>query len=90
MATQRSEEIKRKMKLKENEIGKWIYDNRLPKKIKTDMMFKVKQTLEEDKDVDVDVQNLLPLLPPKNWKNIKRLLCSSIVTKVSTTLSLPY
>ncbi|XP_048319661.2 cyclic nucleotide-gated ion channel 1 isoform X2 [Ziziphus jujuba] len=80
MATTRSEEVRRKMKLKELEVDWWISKNGLPKEMKSTIMQNVKDSLKENKDVDV--QNLLSALPREDRRAIKRLLCSATLRKV--------
>lgn len=87
LATAKSEEIGEKMKLKERDIELWIKKNGLPKEIKTSIMQKVKYKLEENKDVDVE--NLLPILPSEDRKFIKRLLCLPMLRKVINDYLLP-
>ena len=80
LATTKSEEIGEKMKLKERDVELWIEKNGLPKELKTKIMQKVKYKLEENKDVDVE--NLLSILPSEDRKYIKRLLCLPMLRKV--------
>lgn len=88
MATTRSEEVRRKMKLKELEVDWWISKNGLPKEMKSTIMQNVKDSLKENKDVDV--QNLLSALPREDRRAIKRLLCSATLRKVSPFYNLPF
>ncbi|XP_062120210.1 cyclic nucleotide-gated ion channel 1-like isoform X2 [Humulus lupulus] len=81
LATTRSEEIGEKMKLKEREVEIWIEKRGLPMEEKTSIMQKVKQKLKENKEVDVE--NLLSILPFEDRKRIKLLLCLPLLRKVS-------
>ncbi|KAF3448001.1 hypothetical protein FNV43_RR08709 [Rhamnella rubrinervis] len=85
LATTRSEEIRRKMKLKDLEIELWIYENGLSKEMKKKIMDIVKDRLKENKDVDV--KNLLDILPSE-WRScIKRLICFTTLRKKINSFS---
>ncbi|KAH7538176.1 hypothetical protein FEM48_Zijuj03G0171200 [Ziziphus jujuba var. spinosa] len=81
LATSRSEEVKQKMKLKMLDIEAWINKNELPKSWKT-VFGKMVQSKLEDQNKDVDVENLLSVLPAADCKSIKQLLCIKILRKV--------
>ncbi|XP_062074906.1 cyclic nucleotide-gated ion channel 1-like [Humulus lupulus] len=80
LATAKSEELGEKMKLKEQEIEFWIEKNGLPKEEKASIMQKVKHKLEENREVDIE--NLLSILPSEDRKRIKHLLCFPLLQKV--------
>lgn len=61
LTTTKSEEIRQKMMMKELEIQWWMARNRLPNDMKTVIIEKVIEKLEENKDVDVE--NLLYYSP---------------------------
>lgn len=71
------------MKLKERDIELWISQNGLPKKMKTEIIYKVKDKMEGNREVDVDFRSLLCLLPSEDRKSIKRHLFSASLKKVS-------
>ena len=85
LATERSEEIIKNMRVKEREIELWIFRNQLPSSIKEEIMPIVQHMLEEKKDVDV--QNLLSHLPIELGRKIKRYICLPMLKQVS---SLPF
>ncbi|XP_061999619.1 cyclic nucleotide-gated ion channel 1-like [Rosa rugosa] len=80
LATTKSEEIRQKMIMKELEIQWWMSRNHLPNDMKTVIIENVRQKLEENKDVHVE--NLLSILPRKDRRSIKRLLCMDSLKKV--------
>ncbi|KAL6132166.1 hypothetical protein ACLB2K_070537 [Fragaria x ananassa] len=80
LATTKSEAIREKMKDKDLEIQRWMSRNRLPDDMKIVIIENVSQKLEENKDVHVE--NLLPILPRKDRRSIKRLLCMDALKKV--------
>ncbi|KAL5568330.1 hypothetical protein UlMin_024905 [Ulmus minor] len=80
LGTQRSEEIRRKMKLKKLDVELWIKRNNLPKHLKTLILQNVKSKLQENKDVHVE--NLLSFLPSDVKKDVKRSLCLHMINKM--------
>ncbi|XP_062119865.1 cyclic nucleotide-gated ion channel 1-like [Humulus lupulus] len=80
LSTTKSEELGEKMRLKEQEIEFWIEKNGLPKEEKALIMQKVKHKLKENREVDVE--NLLSILPSEDRKRIKHLLCFPLLQKV--------
>ncbi|KAM5557666.1 hypothetical protein ABKV19_024835 [Rosa sericea] len=80
LATTKSEEIRQKMIMKELEIQWWMSRNHLPNDMKTVIIENVRQKLEENKDAHVE--NLLSILPRKDRRSIKRLLCMDSLKKV--------
>lgn len=79
LATTRSEEIRRKMSLKEIDIELWISKNDLPQNINEEIMQSVKDILEGDKDANVESL----LLNVRKKSNIKRHLCLDMLKRVS-------
>lgn len=79
LATTRSEEIRRKMTLKEIDIELWISKNDLPQNINEEIMHNVKEILEADKDASVESL----LLNVRKKSNIKRHLCLEMLKRVS-------
>ena len=79
LATTRSEEIRRKMTLKEIDIELWISKNDLPQNINEEIMHNVKEILEADKDASVESL----LLKVRKKSNIKRHLCLEMLKRVS-------
>lgn len=79
LATTRSEEIRRKMILKEIDIELWISKNDLPQNINEEIMQSVKDILEGDKDANVESL----LLNVRKKSNIKRHLCLDMLKRVS-------
>ncbi|PON72124.1 Ion transport domain containing protein [Parasponia andersonii] len=73
LATTRSEELRRKMKMKELDVELWIAKNDLGKERKAEIMQKLKCKLRDNNDVDIE--NLLSILSPEDRKSIKRQLC---------------
>ncbi|XP_059428823.1 cyclic nucleotide-gated ion channel 1-like [Corylus avellana] len=80
LATERSEEIIKNMRVKEREMELWIFRNQLPSTIKEEIMSIVQHMLEEKKDVDV--QNLLSHLPIELGRKIKRYICLPMLKQV--------
>ncbi|KAL6127559.1 hypothetical protein ACLB2K_070924 [Fragaria x ananassa] len=80
LATTKSEQVRQKMISKEQEIQWWMSRNHLPNDMKTVIIENVRQKLEENKDVHVE--NLLSILPRKDRRSIKRLLCIDALKKV--------
>nr|XP_023891978.1 cyclic nucleotide-gated ion channel 1-like [Quercus suber] len=78
LATTRSEEIRRKMTLKEIDIELWISKNDLPQNINEEIMQSVKDILEGDKDANVESL----LLNVRKKSNIKRHLCLDMLKRV--------
>jgi cyclic nucleotide gated channel len=81
LATERSEEIIKNMRVKEQEIDLWISRNELPGSIKQEIMPIIQHMLEEKKDVDV--QNLLSHIPIELERKIKRYICFPLLKEVS-------
>jgi cyclic nucleotide gated channel len=81
MATERTENIIKDMRVKEREIELWISRNNLPDNIKMEIMPIVQHMLEEK--TDVDLQNLLSHLPFVLRRKIKRFICLPMLQKVS-------
>lgn len=67
------------MIMKELEIQWWMARNDM----KTVIIENVREKLEENKDVDVE--NLLSIIPRKDRRSIKRLLCMDVLQKVINT-----
>lgn len=65
-------------------------DTNKMKEMKGKILDKVEDRLVEDKDVHVDVKNLLALLPPEDNKSFKHHLCFTTLKKVSTTTPSSY
>ncbi|KAL6132180.1 hypothetical protein ACLB2K_070563 [Fragaria x ananassa] len=80
LATTKSEQVRQEMISKEQEIQWWMSRNHLPNDMKTVIIENVRQKLEENKDVHVE--NLLSILPRKDRRSIKRLLCIDALKKV--------
>ncbi|KAK7845223.1 cyclic nucleotide-gated ion channel 1, partial [Quercus suber] len=78
LATTRSEDIRRKMTLKEIDIELWISKNDLPQNINEEIMQSVKDILEGDKDANVESL----LLNVRKKSNIKRHLCLDMLKRV--------
>lgn len=55
--------------------------------MKTVIIENVREKLEENKDVDVE--NLLSIIPRKDRRSIKRLLCMDVLKKVNTCILKP-
>ena len=71
------------MTMKELEIQWWMARNHLPSDMKTVIIENVREKLEENKHVDVE--NLLSIIPRKDRRSIKRLLCMDVLQKVINT-----
>ncbi|KAL6132181.1 hypothetical protein ACLB2K_070552 [Fragaria x ananassa] len=80
METEKSEEIRRKIKSKEQDMKVWMEKNRLPKNLRKEIMVKIREQLEQDKNADVE--NLFSILPSATKKWLKRVLCMSTLRKV--------
>ncbi|PRQ29758.1 putative potassium channel, voltage-dependent, EAG/ELK/ERG [Rosa chinensis] len=80
METQRWEDIRNKIQLKEKDIAEWMDRNELPDDMKKEIMKNIKQKLEENKDADLE--NLFSVLPIYTKKCLKRFLCMKTLKKV--------
>ncbi|KAK9907218.1 hypothetical protein M0R45_038286 [Rubus argutus] len=79
-ATARSEKLRRKMKTKNLEVELWLSRKGLPSNLKEVIMHIIQQTLEQNKDVQVE--NILSILPSAHSKYIKRYLRLATLKKV--------
>lgn len=87
METQRWEEIRNKIQLKERDILGWMERNDLPDDMKKQIMKNINDKLEENKDADLE--NIFSILPVYTKKFLKRFLCMKTLKKVCPkTLSL--
>ena len=83
-----------KLKIIEEGLRLWADKNRLPQRLKEEVIKNIKQVIELDKDADVE--NLFSLLPWRTRRKLKRSLfmdrmmavCSSIILKLVSPLSL--
>ncbi|KAL6127558.1 hypothetical protein ACLB2K_070923 [Fragaria x ananassa] len=80
METEKSEEIRRKIKSKEQDMKVWMEKNRLPENLRKEIMVKIREKLEQD--MHADVENLFSILPWATKKSLKRVLCMSKLRKV--------
>ncbi|KAL6132182.1 hypothetical protein ACLB2K_070565 [Fragaria x ananassa] len=80
METEKSEEIRRKIKSKEQDMKVWMEKNCLPENLRKEIMVKIREKLEQDKHADVE--NLFSILPWATKKSLKRVLCMSTLRKV--------
>lgn len=74
--------VRRKMKIKDKEVESWLSQNGLPCNMKREIMKHVKEEVEENKDVDVE--NILSILPSKQKSVINEWLRLAILKKVSS------
>ncbi|KAL6198503.1 hypothetical protein ACLB2K_028292 [Fragaria x ananassa] len=80
METQRWEEIRNKIQLKERDILGWMERNDLPDDMKKQIMKNINDKLVENKDADLE--NIFSILPVYTKKFLKRLLCMKTLKKV--------
>ncbi|BBG93749.1 cyclic nucleotide gated channel 1 [Prunus dulcis] len=74
MQATKSEEMRKKIKIKKLDIQSWISKNKVPDDIKKEIMKSVKQKLKEHKDADLQ-NDLYSILPGKTRTSLKRCLC---------------
>ncbi|KAL6292029.1 hypothetical protein ACE6H2_000171 [Prunus campanulata] len=74
MQATKSEEMRKKIKIKKLDIQSWISKNKVPDDIKKEIMKSVKQKLKEHKDADLH-NDLYSILPGKTRTSLKRCLC---------------
>ncbi|KAM5551234.1 cyclic nucleotide-gated ion channel 1-like [Rosa sericea] len=79
-ATTRSEKIRRKMKTKKLEVDLWLFRKGLPSNLKEVIMQFIQKKLEQNNDVQVE--NILSVLPSAHSKYIKRYLRLATLKKV--------
>ncbi|PRQ60443.1 putative potassium channel, voltage-dependent, EAG/ELK/ERG [Rosa chinensis] len=79
-ATTRSEKIRRKMKTKNLEVDLWLSRKGLPSNLKIVIMQFIQQKLEQNNDVQVE--NILSVLPSAHSKYILRYLRLATLKKV--------
>ncbi|KAB2634913.1 cyclic nucleotide-gated ion channel 1-like [Pyrus ussuriensis x Pyrus communis] len=80
LATTESEEIRRKIKMKERQIEEWMVKKDLPEDLKKEIKKNIKQKLKENKDADLE--NLFSILPWYTKKPLKRFLFMSTLRTV--------
>ncbi|BFG37705.1 hypothetical protein CerSpe_239790 [Prunus speciosa] len=80
MKTTKSSVIRKKIKLKEQDIEAWMAKNCIPDDMKKEIMKNINKKLEEDKDADLE--NLFNVLPWYTKKCLKRVLCFNVLSKV--------
>ncbi|CAN6705926.1 unnamed protein product [Malus baccata var. baccata] len=80
LPTTRSEDKRRKIKMKEQQIEEWMVKNDLPEDLKKEIKKNVKQKLKENKDADLE--NLFSILPWYTKKPLKRFLFMSTLRTV--------
>lgn len=80
MEAEKSEEIRRKFKSKEQDIEVWMEKNCLPNNLRKEIKTKIREKLEEDKNAGLE--NLFDILPPATKISLKRALCMSRLEKV--------
>ncbi|XP_061999620.1 cyclic nucleotide-gated ion channel 1-like [Rosa rugosa] len=78
--TEKSEEIRRKIKSKEQDMKVWMEKNCLPANLRKEIMANIREKLEQDKHADME--NLFSILPWSTKKSLKRVLCMSTLRKV--------
>ena len=61
METEKSEEIRRKIKSREQDMKVWMEKNCVPENLRKEIMVKIREKLEQDKHADVE--NLFSILP---------------------------
>ncbi|CAL9015990.1 unnamed protein product, partial [Prunus brigantina] len=79
MRTSQSEEIRRKIELKKEDIDKWMKKYQIDDE-KEEIMKNINKKLEEDKDAELE--NLFNVLPGYLKKKLKNLLCFEILSQV--------
>lgn len=102
MRTQESQDRLKKLILKEKtelmkpDVDLWLYKNDLPKDLKAvtrnkkDMKTVIMENihkLEDKNDIDLDVQNMLSVLPIKDKQSITWVLFKSSLKEVNTSSS---
>lgn len=83
LATTRSKEQRKLMKMERKrgpEITSWLYNNGVPLNMKKMIMTCVLRELEANQDVNIE--NILSILPLESLKFIKRHLCLDTLKKV--------
>ncbi|PQQ00561.1 cyclic nucleotide-gated ion channel 1-like [Prunus yedoensis var. nudiflora] len=80
LTTTKSEDIRQKIKIKEEVLEKWMEKNNVPEDLKKEIMKNIHQTLKKDKDADLG--NLFDVLPRYTRKILKRHLCWDILSEV--------
>lgn len=78
---EKTEKLSRKMKMKNLEVDLWLSRKGLPGNFKEVIMNIIQQKLEQNKDVEVE--NILSVLPSAHSKYIKRYLRLAALKKVS-------
>ncbi|KAM1183938.1 hypothetical protein ACFX19_002229 [Malus domestica] len=68
----KSEETRRKIRMKKLDVCKWISENNFPDDVKSEIMNSIDQALKENKDADVDKPFLI--LPWQTKRSVKRYL----------------
>jgi cyclic nucleotide gated channel len=80
MEAEKSEEIRRKIKSKEQDIDVWMDKNCLPDNLRKEIKTNIREKLE--KDMNAGLENLFDILPSATIKSLKRTLCMSRLEKV--------
>ncbi|XP_021803011.1 cyclic nucleotide-gated ion channel 1-like, partial [Prunus avium] len=80
LTTTKSEDIRQKIKIKEQVLETWMEKNHVPEDLKKEIMKNIHQKLEKDKDADLE--NLFDVLPWYTKKILKRHLCWDILSQV--------
>ncbi|KAH0992570.1 hypothetical protein GBA52_004053 [Prunus armeniaca] len=80
LTTTKSEDIRQKIKTKEQVLEKWMEKNHVHENLKKEIMKNIRQKLEKDKDADLE--NLFDVLPWHTKKSLKRHLCWDILSQV--------
>lgn len=90
MKTQQTEERRNKLKnwskFKYYDVQTWMKRHGLKKKMRNDIQESITQRWEHMQDVDI--KNLVSILPPKSKKSLKHFLCTDMLRKVSRSLSI--
>ncbi|XP_068316264.1 cyclic nucleotide-gated ion channel 1-like [Pyrus communis] len=77
----KSEETRRKIRMKKLDVRKWISENNFPDDVKSEIMNSIDQALKENKDADVDKPFLI--LPWQTKRSVKRHLFKDTLKAVN-------
>ncbi|XP_020411522.1 cyclic nucleotide-gated ion channel 1-like [Prunus persica] len=80
LTTTKSEEIRQKIKKREQVWGTWMEENRVPEDLKKEIMKNIHKKLGKDKDANLE--NLFNVLPWNTKKFLKRRLFFDILSEV--------
>ncbi|XP_068316271.1 cyclic nucleotide-gated ion channel 1-like [Pyrus communis] len=81
MEAQKTEEMRKKINMKKQDVEEWMSRNELPQKIRGEILSGIKQTLKQHIDADLH-KFLFSNLPGKTRRSLKHHLCFETLRKV--------